>query len=192
MVQQQVEVDVARGKRELSNREVLGFFAGNKKAKNSVTSWLFAPNARSYKRRQTVWLCEDCSKKRRLIPRGFGKGVAKFIGMTWICMPALYLADPSNETNLETDVLVFLSVAAVIYGILIVKKCTKRWKDRLFPRHYIFVVCYFVAALSALLNPQGAFHAFSSIVVVASICIASLLNFRSKRSPIKEIQGKGL
>lgn len=61
MNQRVVSLQVARGKRGLSKRELVGTLVGSKKAKNSLLNWLFAPNVRNYERKQKIWLCDECA-----------------------------------------------------------------------------------------------------------------------------------
>lgn len=47
--------------RSLSGREVLGTLIGEKRAQNSFSNWLWAPNKRSRTSFRDVWVCADCN-----------------------------------------------------------------------------------------------------------------------------------
>ena len=66
MFQKKVRVEVAYSKRGLSKRTVVGLVAGNSKSSGEFAKWLFAPSKRTYKRMQTVWLCEECSGQKKV------------------------------------------------------------------------------------------------------------------------------
>jgi hypothetical protein len=65
MFQKRIKVEVAYSKRALSGRTVMGLLAGNSKSSGEFAKWLFAPNKRTYKRRQMVWLCDECSGNKK-------------------------------------------------------------------------------------------------------------------------------
>ena len=108
MNQRIVSVQVARGKRGLSTREVVGTLVGSKKAKNSLFNWLFAPNVRNYTRKQKVWLCDDCagnaprSANEKFDDRGQSGGLFVLLSKFWIWFLILASVVTLNDTLLSS------------------------------------------------------------------------------------------
>ena len=109
MNQRIVSVQVARGKRGLSTREVVGTLVGSKKAKNSLFNWLFAPNVRNYTRKQKVWLCDDCvgnaprsANEQKFDDRGQSGGLFALLSKFWIWFLILASVITLNDTLLSS------------------------------------------------------------------------------------------
>lgn len=60
MYQREVEYTSGSSNTALSGRTWFGFLLGEKKSASRISTWLFAPNKRTYKRRKKVWVCSKC------------------------------------------------------------------------------------------------------------------------------------
>lgn len=168
----EVVVDVAQGKRQLTNREVVGVLVGSKKAQNSFLSWMFSPNARSYKRKHTVWMCPNFSGEQGRSPRkGFGRGFLKFVAILFIIMPSLYLLDPSVGGEAPEDntvILIIGIVAAIGYYVYSFRKfATRNGSSILDFWTWAFVLMYSFSALGALIsNPLTSFKLLALVILI--------------------------
>ena len=188
MTKQQVEIEVARGKRALSNREVFGFLLGNDKARNSVTSWMFAPNARSYTRRQAVWLCSECVASnialpaRKIFPVGTGRAIGKFIIMCFVCSPGLYLSDATLlSDSTDKGVIAVSVIAALIYAGTIIRKTLSVSKSKIAVRDYIFLFVYALAAVDGMITQTEMIYRIISLFILLSIFGIFILRFKKAK-----------
>jgi hypothetical protein len=74
MHRETIYVETGRSRPGVSKRTGIGFLLGERKSTNSVISWVFNTNQRTYQRKREVWLCGRCGN------HGVSPSVAKFIG----------------------------------------------------------------------------------------------------------------
>jgi hypothetical protein len=60
MVQEEIYVETGKSKPGVSGATWTGFFLGDSKSSHSLNRWLFNTSQRTYSRKKTVWMCEDC------------------------------------------------------------------------------------------------------------------------------------
>ena len=135
MNQRVVSLQVARGKRGLSNRELVGTLVGSKKARNSLLGWLFAPNVRNYTRKQKIWLCDECDGGNRRQSGGWFVLLPKF----WIWFLTLTFVGQSlnlDDTTVYNDIMVAAFMTHLYYLAVLLIRPQNRNTFISFAYHY--------------------------------------------------------
>lgn len=65
MYQREVTVKTGKSRQGLSKRTLMGALLGDNKSNNSLHSWVFNTNQRTYSRNKKVWLCDHCVPKKK-------------------------------------------------------------------------------------------------------------------------------
>ena len=196
MNQRIVSVQVAKGKRGLSAREVVGTIVGSKKAKNSMFNWLFAPNLRNYTRKQKVWLCDECAGnaprqqvEQVVDDRKRSKGAIVSISQFWvwflILASVLAVSDLlSNSQNTGESISDFGSVLGLViltqlyYFFALVFRPARRKTVTSFAFHY----CSVISILTWCLVEDT----LSSIWIISFSVINLFLLHRLKKAEIDD------
>ena len=188
MNQRVVSLQVARGKRGLSKRELVGTLVGSKKAKNSLLNWLFAPNVRNYERKQKIWLCDECAGnaprsaiEQDVDDRRQSNGLFVSLSKFWIWLLTLAFVVQSlnlDDTTGYTDIMVAAFMTHLYYLAVLLIRPQNRDTFISFAYHY----CSAIVSLFMCL----AHNSFVYIWIIPFSVINLFLLHRLSRSASEE------